>query len=253
TAERVGAYVIDGELGRGAFGVVYRAHRAESPDHPVALKVVENRGNLDRLMLEPALLSRVNHPCVVRLEDYFPDSDPLALALESGPGDDLKTRAYRGETFPPARVRDLLLQMAGALVKAHEAGVVHRDIKLSNILVDRGQDRPRFVLTDFGIGRQAEGIQVEKHAGGTYAFMAPEQLRGRPGPQSDLWALGVVAYRLLTGKLPFHGQTLDELSHQILYAAPEPPSRCSPEPIDAELEAVVLRLLEKSLTARTAT
>jgi serine/threonine-protein kinase len=251
-ADRIGSYVLEGELGRGAFGVVYRAHQADRPDVPVALKVVENRGNLDRLMLEPALLAKLRHPCIVRLEDYFLDEDRLVLALEFINGEDLKTCAECGEVFDQAQVRDLLVQMAGALAHAHAHGVIHRDIKLSNILVDRTQGRPRFVLTDFGIGRETEGIQAQKRTGGTYAFMAPEQLRGRPCPQSDLWALGVVAYRLLTGKLPFTGQTVNELSSQIFYAVPEPPSKCSAGPVDAEFEAVVFRLLEKSLTERTA-
>jgi tRNA A-37 threonylcarbamoyl transferase component Bud32 len=251
-ADRIGAYVIEGEIGRGAFGVVYRARHTQRPDATVALKVVENRGNLDRLMLEPALLSELRHPCIVRLEDYFLDGDRLALALELVKGSDLKTCLDRGETFTQAEVRDLLVQMAGALAEAHDHNVVHRDIKLSNILVDRTGGRPRFVLTDFGIGRAAEGIQAEKHTGGTYLFMAPEQLRGRPGPQSDLWALGVVAYRLLTGRMPFEGANLVELSNQIFYATPTAPSKCAPQPIDADLEAVVFHLLEKSLTDRTA-
>ena len=252
TTERFGSYAVEGEIGRGAFGVVYRAHHVRRPEAPVALKVVENRGNLDRLMLEPALLSELRHPCIVRLEDYFLDADRLVLALELIRGDDLKACVDRGETFAAAQVRELLVQMAGALAEAHAHNVVHRDIKLSNILVDRTGGRTRFVLTDFGVGRTAEGIQAEKHTGGTYLFMAPEQLRGRPGPQSDLWSLGVVAYRLLTGQMPFNGANLHELSSQIFYATPTPPSKCSPQPIDADLESAVFHLLEKSLNDRTA-
>jgi hypothetical protein len=109
------------------------------------------------------------------------------------------------------------------------------------------------VLTDFGIGRRHEGLQAEKRAGGTYHFMAPEQLRGRPGPQSDLWALGVVAYRMLTGRLPFPGPSLPELSRQIQFATPPPPSEVRKEPIPHDLEAAVMRLLDKSLNERTAT
>src|SRR5262249_30506152 len=128
--------------------------------------------------------------------------------------------------------------------------VIHRDIKPSNILRLGSEVGQRFVLTDFGIGQLAEGIQMQKHTGGTYAYMAPEQLRGRPCPQSDLWALGVVAYRLLTGRMPFPGQTLGELSHQIPYAPTPPLSQVSTDTIDPQLEAVVLRLLDKSLQER---
>lgn len=252
TAERVGPYVLEKELGRGAFGVVYRGHRQGRPEVPLAVKVVENRGNVDRLLLEPALLAKLNHPCVVRLEDYFLQGDRLVLAMEYVPGDDLKACVERGDSFGPAQVRELLVQMAAALEAAHAHNVVHRDIKLGNILVDRTGPRVRFVLTDFGIGQAAEGIQTQKHAGGTFAFMAPEQLRGRPCPQSDLWALGVVAYRLLAGRMPFTGQNLADLSSQIFYATPPPPSKSGAGPVDAELEAVVYHLLEKSLSERTA-
>ena len=251
-AKQIGDYVIEGTLGRGAHGTVYRAHARKDPLTPVALKVVEKRGHLDALLLEPALLSQLDHPCIVGLKDYFVAGEDLVLALEFIEGKDLATELEGGRAFSQAEVRDLLVQLAAALAQAHGRNIIHRDLKPSNILVVHEQGQVRFVLTDFGIGRRAEGIQVEKHAGGTYLFMAPEQLRGRPGPQSDLWALGVVAYRLLTGKLPFPGPTLQELSNQILYAAPAPPSQAGSQPLDPNLEAVVLRLLDKSLQERFA-
>jgi serine/threonine-protein kinase len=250
--QQIGDYVLERELGRGAHGVVYRAHHRGRPEVPVALKVVEGRGNVDRLLLEPAVLSRLEHPCIVGIEDYFLRGDNLVLALEFVAGEDLKSLLDRGETLAQDNLRELLVQLAGALAEAHNKNVIHRDIKPSNILVVREAGRLRFVLTDFGIGQVAESIQVKKHTGGTLFFMAPEQLRGRPCPQSDLWALGVVAYRLLTRRLPFPGPSLGELSQQILYAAPAPPSLGRTEPIDPQLEAVVMRLLDKSLQERFA-
>ena len=250
--DQIGDYVVDAELGRGAFGVVYRAHHVDRRDEPVALKVIDGHGNLDRLMLEPALLSQLDHPCIVGIEDYFRDRGRLVLALEFIEGEDLKTMLDRGETFSPAQIRDLLLQIGSALATAHARNIVHRDIKPSNILTLRDGQRQKYVLTDFGIGHQVEGIQDQKRTGGTFLFMAPEQLRGRPGPQSDLWSLGVVAYRMLTGRLPFPGPTLPELSHQILYGVPTPPSAVCAEAVDADLEKVILRLLDKSLHERVA-
>jgi serine/threonine-protein kinase len=248
--EQIGAYVIEHELGRGAHGVVYRAHHREAPTVPVALKVVESRGQQDRLLLEPTLLSQLDHPCIVGLRDYFVVGRDLAIALEYLGGEDLKSMLDRGATFNQAEVRDLLVQLASALAHAHQRGIIHRDIKPGNILVIPDGPRRRFVLTDFGISRQTEGIQLEKHTGGTYLFMAPEQLRGRPGPQSDLWALGAVAYRLLTGGMPFPGPSLAELTRQIYYGTPPGPGPLCPEPLDPKLEAVVLRLLDKSLQER---
>jgi tetratricopeptide (TPR) repeat protein len=247
----IGDYVIDAERGRGAHGVVYRAHLCSNPQSVVALKIVESRGNLDRLLLEPTLLSHLDHPCIVGIDDYFTRQDDLVLALEYIDGQDLQTLLHDGALFSQDEVRDMLVQLAGALAHAHERNIIHRDIKPSNILVVREKGRTRFVLTDFGIGRTAEGIQQEKHTGGTYLFMAPEQLRGRPGPQSDLWALGVVAYRLLTGKQPFPGPSLAELSQQILYATPPAPGQVVSGPMDSELDRIVMRLMDKSLQERT--
>jgi serine/threonine-protein kinase len=252
TAEMIGDYLVEAELGRGAHGVVYRARHRERPKTPVALKVVAGRGSTDRLLLEPAVLSRLDHPNIVGIEDYFLRGDELVLALEYAEGESLQAALDRGEHFSQSDVCELLVQMAAALAHAHAKDVIHRDVKPSNILLVREAGGPRFVLTDFGIGQLAEGIQTQKRQGGTYSYMAPEQFRGRPVPQSDLWGLGVVAYRLLTGYLPFPGPTLTELAHQIQYAAPIPPRAASGETLDPTLERAVLRLLDKSLEERVA-
>jgi serine/threonine-protein kinase len=250
--DHLGPYILERTLGRGAHGTVYRAHHRDAPDHPVALKVVTGRGAIERLLVEPAVLSRLDHPCIVHLEDYFVNGNDLVLALEFIEGQDLKTLLDRGEKFSPEDVRSLLVQLGGALAAAHAQRVIHRDIKPANILAVRHEDGWRFVLTDFGIGQEVAGIQLHKHGGGTYAYMAPEQLRGRPVPQSDLWSLGVVAYRMLTGRLPFEAESLADLSHQILYSAVPPLSKGDDAPIAAEIESAILRLLDKSLQERTA-
>ncbi len=253
TGSTVGEYVIERELGQGAFGVVYRAHHRGRPEVPLAVKVVKGRGDTDRLLLEPAMLSKLNHPCIVGLDDYFLSGDDLVLALEYIDGVDLKRLLDEGQAFDEDDVRGLLVQMASALAAAHARNILHRDLKPANVLATRGPSGAwRFVLTDFGIGQVREGIQSEKQGGGTYLFMAPEQLRGRPGPQSDLWALGVVAYRMLTGRMPFPGPTAGELTKQILYGQPPPMSRPDGSPVSPGLERIVLGLLDKSLSERTA-
>lgn len=247
----IGPYVVERELGRGAFGVVYRAFHEDDPNTPVALKVVESRGDLEKLRAEPAMLAKLDHPCVVRVLDHFVhDGNKLAIALEFIPGQDLKATIDGAETFPEEVVRDILLQIGGALAEAHAKGVVHRDLKPANVLVDRTGRRPRYVLTDFGVGAEHKGIRSEKRVAGTYLFMAPEQLRGRPGPQSDLWALGVTAYRMLSGVYPFPGPNLDELTKQIALTSPRPPSAVTGRPIDPRLERAVMRLLDRSETER---
>lgn len=245
-------YTIEKELGRGAFGVVYLARHQDDPETAVALKVIRARGTIDRLMLEPALLARLDHPNVVRVLDYFPhpDGGHLVIALEYVSGGDLKAAIDETERFSPAVVREVLVQLGGALAEAHAKGIVHRDLKPANVLLDRTGSGVRYVLTDFGVGEEDRGLRVVKTVAGTYLFMAPEQLRGRPGPQSDLWALGVVAYRMLTGEYPFPGPSADELSRQIQLTTPRPPSEVIGEPIDADLERAVLKLLDRSETER---
>ena len=202
-------------------------------------------------MLEPALLARLDHPCVVRVLDFFPvGKTKLAMALEFIAGDDLKTAIEGSGRFSPAAVRDLLIQIGGVLAEVHAKGIVHRDLKPANILVDRSGPRPRYVLSDFGVGEEDFGIRSEKKVAGTYLFMSPEQLRGRPGSQSDLWAVGVVAYRMLTGNYPFPGPTLAEVARQIQLSTPPPPSSAIGEVIDADLERTILRLLDRSETER---
>jgi len=245
-------YELDRELGRGAYGIVYAGHRTGRPETTLAIKTIEGHGDLDRLMVEPALLARIKHPSVVRLEDYFVHDGKLVVALEFVPGGDLKTRLDRGEVFRPEQVLEFLVQIGSALAEAHTRQIVHRDLKPSNVLVDASAGRLRYVLADFGIGRTAERVQVEKDIGGTYLYMAPEQLRGRAGPQSDLWAIGVVAYQMLTGKVPFPGPTVAELARQIQYTDPPPPSSVTGQPLPGRLEEAVLGLLRKSLSERTA-
>ena len=238
------AYVILGELGRGASGVVYKARPVGRPDELVALKLIEGIGNLDTQLVEPEILSRLNHPNIIRLVDYFLVSGKLALAMEYVDGPDLNGWAESHGRLSSAEVRDFLTQMAQALVCAHAQGVIHRDIKPGNIMVAKDGGKPRYILADFGISRQVEGIQVKKQLAGSYRFMAPEQIRGRATPQSDLWSLGVVAYWLLTGNLPFNATSLRELSDQIALMSPPAPSEVVGD-VDGDLETIVLELLQK--------
>ena len=127
---------------------------------------------------------------------------------------------------------------------------MHQDLKPSNVLVDSSGARVRYVLPTSH--RPTAEVQSEKNIGGTFLYMAPEQLRGRPGPQSDLWAVGVIAYQMLTGKLPFPGSTPQELSRQIHYTDPPPPSAVTGQALPGRLEETVLGLLRKSLSERTA-
>jgi tRNA A-37 threonylcarbamoyl transferase component Bud32 len=238
------AYAILEEVGRGAAGVVYKARPVTRPDDRVALKLIEGLGNLDAQLMEPEILSRLRHPNIIHLFDYFLAFGKLALVMEFVAGQDLNTFFKSRSCLSSTEVRAFLTQMASALALAHGQGIVHRDIKPNNILVTEERGQRRYVLADFGISRQAEGIQFTRQLVGSYYFMAPEQLRGRADAQSDLWSLGVVGYWLLTGRLPFEGRTLQELSEQVSLMSPTAPRVLNRE-VDPDLEVVILELLQK--------
>lgn len=245
-------YVIEAKLGEGTFGKVYRAHHVSSPEISLALKVIPTLGEYEDLLREPALLSGLNHPGIVRVIDFFPNENrqQLILAMEYVGGGDLKQAIDEAGTFPSTVVKDFLIQMASALILVHRQGIVHRDFKPANILLDRQGPRVRYVLSDFGVGLKQEGVRHEKKVAGTYLYMAPEQLRGRPVAESDLWSLGVIAYKMLTGQYPFPGPTPVELMKQIQLTTPTLPSEALGTAIDHELEHIILRLLDRSETER---
>lgn len=247
---RLNKYILTEEIGRGGYGIVYRAYHEDNISEPVAVKIIEDSGNLDSLLIEPELLSRLNHPNIISLKDFFIYAGKLVLVTEYIDGVDLQSYLSHRGKLTVEEVIVFLTQMANALAHAHGNNIIHRDIKLSNILFTGEPKNPRFVLVDFGISRMAEGIQTIKRLGGTYYYMAPEQLRGRPCEQSDLWSLGVCAYTLLTGIKPFEGNTEKEISKKIQLSIPQAPSEISGG-IDPNLETILFHLLEKQLINRT--
>lgn len=246
---KVGSYILAEEIGSGSFGTVYKGYHKKSPEEVLAIKVIFNTGSLDTLLVEPELLSQLDHPNIISLKDYFIDTEKLVLVTEYIDGSDLQCYLKQQKQLSVEEVRNFLIQMADALAYAHKRNIIHRDIKPSNILITVQDGKTRFILADFGVGRIAQGIQTVKHIAGTYHYMAPEQLRGRPCEQSDLWALGVCAYNLLTGSKPFEGNTVDELYKDILLRNANPISE-SLLKTDPELEKVIFNLLEKNLSSR---
>lgn len=245
-------YHLEGKLGEGTFGKVYRAHHHDTPETTLALKVLQTQGSFEEMLREPAMLAKLDHPGIVKIVDYFPhdNKQQLVLAMEYIGGGDLKTAIDESTTFPPELVRNFLIQIGRALQHAHQNGIIHRDLKPANILLDRSAGGVRYVLSDFGVGLQHVGVRHEKKLAGTYLYMAPEQLRGRPVPESDLWSLGVVAYRMLSGAYPFPGPTPVELMKQIQFTTPMLPSQVLGTAVDHELELIILRLLDRAETER---
>jgi tetratricopeptide (TPR) repeat protein len=250
-----GRYEVQRLLGSGGMGAVYLARDREL-DEEVALKVL--RPELctdDRLELfrrEVRLARRVTHPNVARVHDIGEADGVWYLTMEHVPGASLSSVLAEGR-MSPQRAIALGVELCRALGAAHARGVVHRDLKPDNVLVG---DDGRVVVTDFGIARAVDpGSRTLTHGlpVGTPAYMAPEQVEALPDidVRADLYALGVVLFEALTGRLPFVGPALEQAALRLAHAPPDPRS-LRPE-LDARLSAVVLRLLERDRGRRFAT
>jgi eukaryotic-like serine/threonine-protein kinase len=245
--ERIGRYRIERVLGRGAMGVIYKAHDPEI-DRPVAIKLVrsdlldgqERADYLARFRREAQAIGRCTHPNIVALYDYALYEGNPFLVMEYVEGISLAQALERGTRFRPDEASFIELQLLEGLACAHELGVVHRDVKPANILLLAGG---RVKVTDFGISRiGGSNLTQDGSVVGTPSYMSPEQCRGDAVDyRSDLFSAGVVLFELLTGEKPFPGRTFTAVIKQLLYDdAPDLRGRV-PDP----LAAVVRRALAK--------
>ncbi|GAA0564467.1 serine/threonine-protein kinase [Actinomadura welshii] len=244
-----GRYRLDALLGRGGMGEVWRATDLRL-NRTVAIKVLPVRGASEqavaRFRREAEIAASLQHPGIAVLFDTDTDDGTLFLVMELLDGTDLATVAARHPRgLPVTRAVPILAQLADALAEAHAKGVVHRDIKPANVML---LDGDRTKILDFGIARYAE--QTTDLTGsamiGTPAFMAPEQFdRATPvDHRTDLYALGGLAYQLLTGRRPFTADTVPELLHAVLLTPAPAVSDTHPD-IPAELDHLVAELLAK--------
>jgi DNA-binding beta-propeller fold protein YncE len=199
-------YRLDALIARGGMGVVYRATHL-ALDRPVALKVIarqfaDDEGFRDRFLRESRLAASLDHPAVVPVFDAREEGGELIVAMRFVAGGDLKKRIKTAGPLPPAEAVGLLGQIGAALDAAHSAGIVHRDVKPHNILLE-GE---RAYLTDFGLAKALgdSGVISGTSVVGTVEYMSPEQWRGESvGPPADIYALGCVLYEALTGVVPY--------------------------------------------------
>jgi serine/threonine protein kinase len=248
-----GRYSVIRRLGAGGMGAVYLA---EDPvlERPVALKVAHFQGPdgsvaAQRFLREARAAASLQHEGLCRVLDCGECEGISYYTMEYIEGRPLSQLVEKGRPLPPRQAAELVRQVALALDEAHRRGVVHRDLKPSNIMLD-GQDRPKVV--DFGLARRdSDSTLTEAGAlAGTLPYMSPEQVNGKPaGPASDLYSLGVILYRLLTGRLTFEGLTRADLIYHIAHVAPERPSRWHPG-LDRRLEAICWKALAKAETER---
>ena len=252
--KRIGPYKTLDFLGEGGFGRVYLARHFEI-DRTVAIKVARlgilgTREREENLIREARLAAALKHPAIVTVFEVgkLESGEPFVV-FEHIEGQSL-AKHFKSERFEHQRLARLLARVAEAIHYAHLRGLIHRDLTPSNILVD-AFDEPH--ITDFGLAVNEDLQRLRSgEVAGTPSYMAPEQVRGvtnRLDGRTDVWALGVILYRGLTGRLPFNGQNRQEIFEEILERDPKPPRQFD-EHIPRELEQICLACLAKRISDR---
>lgn len=244
-------YLVEGEIGRGGMAVVYRALDLRLNRH-VAIKVLppELAFNADirtRFLREAQTAAQLSHPHIVPIFTVDETDGVVYFVMALVHGESLGARLARKERMPIDEVRRLLTEVADALVYAHRRGVVHRDIKPDNILIDRANGRA--MVTDFGIARAAAGesrLTVTGVAVGTPAYMSPEQALGEReiDGRSDIYSLGVVGYQMLVGEPPFKATNTPAMLVKHVSEVPRPVRQLRPD-VPAPLAIAIERALAK--------
>jgi predicted Ser/Thr protein kinase len=242
---------ISGVLGEGAMGKVYRAEQI-GLERDVALKVIhggligddDRRARFER---EALVLSKIEHPGIVAIYDYGRWQQQTYIAMQLLEGESLETRLRREGAPPLAEAVRIVGEICDALDAAHAAGIIHRDLKPDNVML-AGPER-QVKLVDFGVAKLVDSavkLTQEGMAVGTPTYMAPEQCTGEAvSPQTDLYALGVMIYELLTGKLPFDAPTVQGLFLKHMLHDAAPPSSVAPQ-LHAAFDEVTLGTLRKN-------
>jgi eukaryotic-like serine/threonine-protein kinase len=253
-----GRYELSHLVARGGMAEVYRAHD-QLLDRPVALKVLfpelsVDRSFVERFRREAQAAANLSHPNIVPVFDWGEDSGTYFIVMEFVDGRALSSILRTAGPLHPDRAAEIAADVAGALSYAHRHGVVHRDVKPGNLLRAREGD---VKLADFGIAKATEQSSITQVGSvlGTAAYLAPEQARGEEaGPRADLYALGVVAYQLISGRLPYEATSLTELA---LKQQREEPAKldtlvaaAGPELADAVAIALALDPRDRYETAR---
>jgi WD40 repeat protein/tRNA A-37 threonylcarbamoyl transferase component Bud32 len=250
----LGNYKLLRIIGRGGFATVYLGKHIHMKSH-AAVKVLHSRLGSEeearRFRREAETIARLSHPNIIRVLDFDVREDIAFLVMEYAPFGSLRQQ-YPGVMVPLPAVVSYVQQVAGALQYAHDQKVIHRDVKPENMLVARNHG---ILLSDFGLALLAQSMsnqstQTMQDPAGTIAYMAPEQIQGKPRPASDQYALAVTVYEWLCGRRPFEG-TAAEVTAKHLSLLP-PPLRTHVPTIPPDLECVVLQALAKAPKERFA-
>ncbi len=251
---KVGKYEILGVIGRGGMGVVYSA-RDPVIDRIVAIKTIRiaeegcDDDQIGRLRMEARSAGKLQHPNIVTVYDFGEEGDLSYIVMEYVQGINLSRVVLKRRAVPLADKLNVLTQVARGLAYAHECGVVHRDMKPSNVCVTaRGVAK----ILDFGLARFDDTrLTKSGYLSGTIAYMSPERFSGETGPQDDIFALGAVAYEFLTYRRAFTGETTPEIISKIL-GGPMPPSIAEQTGYPRELDLIILRAIDRDPVQRFA-
>jgi serine/threonine-protein kinase len=247
-------YQLASKLGVGGMATVYRATDLLL-ERQVAVKVLRAEFCRDtafrqRFHQEAKAAANLSHPNIVTVHDFGLDQEQLFIVMEYIPGTDLKALLQQRGRFTVDEAIPLLIQACAGLGYAHRAGLIHCDVKPHNFLITADQ---RLKVTDFGIARALISINPGEKSPvvwGSPQYFAPEQASGyAPTPASDVYALGVIFYELLTGRLPFQAESAVELARMHREEAARPPRQFNPA-IPPALETIILKILDKEPTAR---
>lgn len=252
---RIGKYVVTGRIGRGGMGMVYRG-RDELLERDVAVKTLSAEGLLDeesraRFGIEAKAAARLQHPNIVTIFELGEERGQPFIAMELLPGADLETLLRSGEELLLEEKLDVVVQVGRGLAYAHQRGVVHRDMKPSNIRV---LDDGRAKIMDFGIAKLGStAVTKSGMMVGTVHYMSPEQIRGEVlDGRTDVFSLGVILYELLSGTRPFPGSEVTQVLYRIVHE-PHLPLQGDWGALSPRLRAIVDKALAKDVAQRYAT